>query len=243
MQYSVIRGLIRKELWEIRRDILACLPIVALCCMLPAMYGFAIGARLDLAARHPDVPIMHVAFFFRASFVVAMLGVLGISYSGAYAVVGERERGTLETLLASPATDAEIFLGKVTASVMIGVACMSLSAIVMTGVLLLVAHGASLSSLGIGENWPLFIICLPLYLSAASVVCCISRYARSSRLAAGLSGTFVILALTPFIYFMNRIVTSSIETKLLIVGLSFAVAGGCLALGSRLFRAMRCSYS
>jgi ABC-2 type transport system permease protein len=109
-----VRAIFRKEVREYRRSgpIVATMIIFPLIFLIqPLVQVFALPASASGALRHED-PLLY------------LLGIPAIvpAALAAYAVVGERQQGTLEPLLATPIRREEFLLGKALAALLPSVA-------------------------------------------------------------------------------------------------------------------------
>jgi ABC-2 type transport system permease protein len=98
-----------------RRMILLRLLIPAV--LLPIFYGFFAGAMIRDAARNAQGAGALIAQVPLFAAIVVLLGSLIAVMVTADAIAGEKERRTIETLLATPISDQEIFAGKLLAGV------------------------------------------------------------------------------------------------------------------------------
>ncbi len=98
-----------------RRLILLRLIIPAV--LLPIFYGFLVGGLIRDAARHAQNAEALTAQVPLFAAIVVLLGSLIAVMITADAIAGEKERRTIETLLATPISDQEIFAGKLLAGV------------------------------------------------------------------------------------------------------------------------------
>jgi len=83
--------------------------------VLPVMYGGIFGYAVRRVAANPKAAAMlsgQMSFY--AAFV-ALLGIMLGTAIAADAIAGEKERRTIEPLMATPVSDLEIFTGKVVA--------------------------------------------------------------------------------------------------------------------------------
>jgi len=114
--------LARKDIKEAfgRRLILVRLLIPAV--LLPVFYGVVTGLMVREAAHNPKVlaPLLGQVPLFAS--IVVLLGSLVAVMITADAIAGEKERRTIETLLATPASDMEIFAGKLLAGLVPAIA-------------------------------------------------------------------------------------------------------------------------
>lgn len=109
-----VRAIFRKELLEYRRNgsivsAMAILPLIFL--IQPLIQVFALSASASGALRHEDA-------------LLYMLGIPALvpALVAAYAVVGERQQGTLEPVLTTPVRREEFLLGKALAALIPSVA-------------------------------------------------------------------------------------------------------------------------
>lgn len=109
--------LARKDVREAfgRRMILLRLLIPAV--LLPILYGFIVGDMVRQAAHNAQQAGALMAQVPLFASIVVLLGSLIAVMITADAIAGEKERRTIETLLATPITDQEIFAGKLLAGV------------------------------------------------------------------------------------------------------------------------------
>jgi uncharacterized membrane protein SpoIIM required for sporulation len=105
----------RREVRDQLRDWRILAPIVALTLFFPALMNFTAQQAMGFVARY-DAPIIAERL---VPFLLMVVGFFPISISLVIALesfAGERERLSLEPLLATPLSDAQLYLGKVAAS-------------------------------------------------------------------------------------------------------------------------------
>jgi ABC-2 type transport system permease protein len=105
-----IRGIARKELRELRRipSIVVSMAVVPLLfCVQPFVAVFALSSSSAGDLRHEDVLLYLLG-------IPALVPVLVASY----AVVGERQQGTLEPMLSTPVRRSELLLAKALAALL-----------------------------------------------------------------------------------------------------------------------------
>jgi ABC-type transport system involved in multi-copper enzyme maturation permease subunit len=105
-----VRAIFRKELREYRRNgsIVVGMAIVPLLfCIQPLVDVFALDSSASIPLRHGHL-------------LLYMLGIPAIvpTFVAAYAVVGERQQGTLEPVLTTPIRREELLLGKALAALL-----------------------------------------------------------------------------------------------------------------------------
>jgi ABC-2 type transport system permease protein len=147
MNWSLIWAIARKDLKEVAQNKAAVVPAVVVpavfiivfplaIILIPQFFGQAAGAslqQLELTSFVQRMPtammqalaglsplqswvVLAIGFFFAPMFLILPLMMSSIVASDSF--VGEKERKTLEGLLYSPTSDAELVLGKIVASVL-----------------------------------------------------------------------------------------------------------------------------
>jgi len=105
----------RREIRDQLRDWRILVPIILLTLFFPALMNFTARQAMDFVASY-DAPIIAERL---VPFLLMVVGFFPISISLVIALesfAGERERLSLEPLLATPLSDAQLYLGKVAAS-------------------------------------------------------------------------------------------------------------------------------
>ena len=108
--------LVEREIRDTLRDWRIVVPIVILTLFFPALMSFVADMALNWVARY-GAPIIGERLL---PFLLMVVGFFPISFSLVIALetfVGEKERKSLEPLLATPLTDAQLYLGKTLAAV------------------------------------------------------------------------------------------------------------------------------
>jgi ABC-2 type transport system permease protein len=103
-------AVIRKELTEFRRNRL----IIGTAAMLPVIFLIAPTASI-LTVKAPALTTGLARGIDRSLFLPLIVPALVPAIMSAYAVVGEREQGTLEPVLTTPVSRAELLIGKAAA--------------------------------------------------------------------------------------------------------------------------------
>jgi len=143
---------------------------------------------------------------FLLSFILPYVVVMGAAFGGATTAfdlgAGEKERGTMETLLASPAPREAVALGK-----LLCVAAVSfLSALCsIAGIVIALGSGLALFEASLGDSVGLSyrslaalpVVVLPLSLLMSSVLLAISSFARNQKEAQTYLFPFMIAVLLP----------------------------------------------
>jgi ABC-type transport system involved in multi-copper enzyme maturation permease subunit len=106
-----VRAVLRKELREYRRNkfvvgTMVVLPVIFL--VIPIGNVLAVGPSMSVEAMRATVGGVTLTFFLVPLILPATLS--------AYAIIGERDQGTLEPVLTTPVTREELLLGKALAA-------------------------------------------------------------------------------------------------------------------------------
>jgi ABC-type transport system involved in multi-copper enzyme maturation permease subunit len=107
--------LVQREVRDTLRDWRMVVPIVILTLLFPALMSFVADLALDWVGRY-GAPIVGDRLL---PFLLMVVGFFPISFSMVIALetfVGEKERKSLEPLLATPLSDAQLYLGKTLAA-------------------------------------------------------------------------------------------------------------------------------
>ena len=107
--------LVRREIRDTLRDWRIVVPIIILTVFFPVLMSVVANLALRWVARYGD-PIIGTRL---VPFLLMVVGFFPISFSLVIALetfVGEKERSSLEPLLATPLTDAQLYIGKTLAA-------------------------------------------------------------------------------------------------------------------------------
>lgn len=108
--------IVRREIRDTLRDWRMVAPILVLTLFFPALMSFVANAALNWVQKYGGAPIIGERLI---PFLLMVVGFFPISFSLIIALetfVGEKERHSLEPLLATPLTDAQLYLGKTLAA-------------------------------------------------------------------------------------------------------------------------------
>jgi ABC-type Na+ efflux pump permease subunit len=164
VNWRSVRAIARKDLYEVRRNRMVWMPMVVLpvlfCLIMPLVLLLvtqAAGQESPDAMLDPDLAqllenlpppvkaeleglsgnqqmiVIMLGFLFAPLFLI--LPVMTASTIGTNSFVGEKERKTIESLLYTPATDRELFVGKMLAAILPALVITWLSFVVYTLVL------------------------------------------------------------------------------------------------------------
>jgi len=114
--FSEASVLLRRELVDTLRDWRIVLPILSLTLFFPFLMNLTAGLASDWVARYGGAPIIGERII---PFLLMVVGFFPLSFSLVIALevfVGEKERKSLEPLLASPLSDGQLYFGKTLAS-------------------------------------------------------------------------------------------------------------------------------
>ena len=213
-----VGAVIRKELAELRRNRLivvtaAVLPVVFL--ILPTV------SILDIKAQALSTTLEKRVDY--ALFLPLMVSVLVPAIMSAYAVVGEREQGTLEPVLTTPVGRAELLIGKAAAIFMPAAALGYLIFGVFVAITQLAAASPVAAAVRHAPQLPAALVFIPLLAAwAIWVGLAISARVSDTRVAQQLSvlGSLPPVALAALMQF--QVISPTF-------GLAAALAGGLLA--------------
>ena len=108
-----VRVVVRKEFREYRRK----RSILGTTILLPLVFlGVPIGELLSLSSSTPPAAVRALAH--SAALMMLLVPIIVPATISAYAVVGEREQGTLEPVLTTPVTERELIIGKAVAAIL-----------------------------------------------------------------------------------------------------------------------------
>ncbi len=116
--WALVWTLVRREIRDSLRDWRIVIPIGLLTLLFPFVMNFMADVVFDFLERY-DATIIGERF---VPFGLLAVGFFPMSFSLVIALesfVGERERNSLEALLATPAGDVELYLGKLLASLLL----------------------------------------------------------------------------------------------------------------------------
>jgi uncharacterized membrane protein SpoIIM required for sporulation/ABC-type transport system involved in multi-copper enzyme maturation permease subunit len=111
----MVLTLVRREVWDAMRDWRIVVPVVILTLLFPVLMSFVANMALNWVAKY-GAPVVGERLL---PFMLMIVGFFPISFSLVIALetfVGEKERKSLEPLLATPLTDAQLYVGKTLAA-------------------------------------------------------------------------------------------------------------------------------
>ncbi|MBK6561601.1 ABC transporter permease subunit [Candidatus Amarobacter glycogenicus] len=208
-----VRALVRKELREYRHHRM----IVLTATILPIV--FLILPMANLALFDPDRSVGGTNLAVgQAMFCFFLSPVIIPATMAAFAVIGERDQGTLEPLLTLPLTDRQFLAGKVIA---ILIPTISASFTIYTAYMLFVllaVHGPVREPV-LDWTWPMGFVLLAPALAAFSTLVgmAFSARAKDIRVAEHLSGLVLLPAMLPVMLVVTRTIPATPVTWLVFV--------------------------
>jgi ABC-type Na+ efflux pump permease subunit len=228
---SRIGAVIRKELAEFRRNRF----IVATAAILPVL--FLVSPTASVLSVKAQVLSTGLDKRLEASlFIPLLIPVLVPALLSSYAVVGERDQGTLEPLLTTPVGRAELLIGKAAAIFMPAAALAYLMFGVFVAITQLAASPAVAAAVRHAPQLPAALVFIPLLAAwAIWVGLAISARATDTRVAQQLStlGSLPPVALAALMSFQVINPTFALVTAL--VGALLAIDCAACLVVARLF--------
>jgi ABC-type Na+ efflux pump permease subunit len=266
MNWRSIWAIARKDLKEVRQNKAAWIPAIVLPLMfaviMPILFSTVprfipaddVQRQLgDVEAMLKNLPPVVRAIFdglkleqmfvlYMTAFMLAplflIMPLMFSSVVGADSFVGERERKTMEALLYSPATDMELFLGKVLAAV---IPAISLSWLTYLVYIIVV----NVASYGLFERiwfplptwWPLMFWLTPAFaLLGISATVLVSSRVKTFMEAYQLSGALVVIVLGLVIGQISGVLFLGVGTVMIVGTLIWIVDGVLIYLSVRNFK-------
>lgn len=266
MNWRSIWAIVRKDLKEVRQNKAAWVPAMAVplifAILMPVLFIVLpqiipiedvqreLGEVADLLKKLP--PTMGALFdglgveqmfvLYMTGFLLAplflIMPLMFSSVVGADSFVGERERKTLEALLYTPATDMELFLGKVLAAVIPAISLSWLTYLVY----IIVVNVASFGLFGriwfpLPTWWPMMFWLTPAFaLLGISATVLISSRVKTFMEAYQLSASLVVLVLAMVIGQVTGVLFLGVGTVLLTGSLIWIVDAILIYVGVRNFK-------
>jgi ABC-2 type transport system permease protein len=266
MNWRSIWAIARKDLKEVRQNKIAWGPAIAIplifAILMPILFSVLpqvmpvddiqreLGDMDTLLENLP--PSIQVVFeglkleqmfvLYMTAFMLAplflIMPLMFSSVVGADSFVGERERKTMEALLYSPATDMELFLGKVLAAVIPAISLSWLTYLVY----IIVVNAASFNLFGriwfpLPTWWPLMFWLTPAFaLLGISVTVMISARVKTFMEAYQLTGSLVVLVLALVVGQATGVLFLGVGTVMIVGTLIWIVDGVLIYLSVRNFK-------
>lgn len=266
MNWRSIWAIVRKDLKEVRQNKAAWVPAIAVplifAILMPVLFIVLpqiipiedvqreLGDVADLLKKLPPTMgalfdglgveqmfVLYITGFLLAPLFLIM-PLMFSSVVGADSFVGERERKTLEALLYTPATDMELFLGKVLAAVIPAISLSWLTYLVY----IIVVNVASFGLFGriwfpLPTWWPMMFWLTPAFaLLGISATVLISSRVKTFMEAYQLSASLVVLVLAMVIGQVTGVLFLGVGTVLLTGSLIWIVDAILIYVGVRNFK-------
>ncbi|MEN3010423.1 MAG: ABC transporter permease [Candidatus Bipolaricaulaceae bacterium] len=226
-----LRALILKEWAELFRIKMVLYGCLFLPLFMAGMAGFLVWQGRNLPPE-AQAPLFNAALLYFLILPVMIPVTLAV-----YSVVGEKEQGTLEPLLATPLSDLELFLGKSLVAVIPALLLTwAVFGLFLLAASLLLPGGIPEGVLGLPWLLSLFGLSPLLALFAALVAMLISSRASDSRAAYQFAGLAVVPALIPLLIYSVRLTAVDLRFVALEGGTLLALNAALLYLGIRAFR-------
>lgn len=246
MNWRSIWAIARKDLKEVKQNKAAWGPALALplifAVIMPTLFSLVprfipadevqrqLGdVEMLMKNLPPSIRVIFVGMKLEQMFVVYMAAfllaplflVMPLMFStvvGADSFVGERERKTMEALLYSPATDVELFLGKVLASVIPAIALSWMTYLVYIVVVNIASYGLFQRIwFPLPTWWPLMFWLTPAFaVLGISATVLISSRVKTFMEAYQLSGSLVVLVLALVVGQLSGVLFLGVATVMLI---------------------------
>ncbi|MBX3064513.1 MAG: ABC transporter permease subunit [Anaerolineae bacterium] len=247
MNWRNVAAIARKDLGEVRQNRMVWLPMILLplilCTILPIVLivlpqiaGSGIAESMndpDLARMLENLPaamkaqiegmnanqqMIYIVLGFMFAPLFLILPIMTASVVGTNSFVGEKERKTIEALLYTPATDHELFFGKMLAAISLSLAITLLSFVLYA--LVLNGLGASIMG-GIWFPTPVWWVLIIWLAPAVSVLgmlgaVVVSARARTFMEAYQMTGLLVLPVLLLLIGQVAGVISLSIEVTLFV---------------------------
>jgi ABC-2 type transport system permease protein len=167
---------------------------------------FMVGAALVMVyqGKGIDVPGAQVALFNTALMYFLLLPAIVPLAIAAYSIVGEKDQGSLEPLLATPVSDLELFLGKALASVLPALLMTWVSFGLFLGIAIPLVGGVPPHVLTAPWITAIFGLSPLLALFSVGVTLLVSSRATDARAAYQVSSFAILPAIVPLIIYSSR---------------------------------------
>ncbi len=225
-----LRTLLIKEWEEARRIKMVLFGVAFLPLFMLGMAVFMVWQARELPAEGQAVMLNTTLLYFMILPIMIPLSI------AVYSIVGEKEQGTLEPLLATPITEAELFIGK-------GLAAMipALAITWLTFGIFLAVTWATLGAVPSGvlsAAWLASILLLSPLLAAFAVLVTMLVSSKTSdpRAAYQFSSLALIPALVPLIVYSTQLTAVSLFLVAVQASVVLVLNGAILYLAVRLFR-------
>lgn len=238
MDMDIVKAMVSKDISEVRRNKMILYPLI----VMPVIFAIVVPAASimslqdsSLSAKEHTVLLSIITGGLIPLFILIPAAISNII--SAYSFVGEKTEKTLEPLLATPATDSELLMGKMLSALLPALAA-TIIAFIM---LILVVDFISYPILGYlllpNVTWILAIFLLSPLIGLLSIIVSIIFSARMSdpRAVQQMSVLVMLPFIALFIGSVNQLITVSDVLMLALIG-AVAIADWFLfSLAKKLF--------
>ncbi len=216
------------ELFRIKMVLYGCLFMPL---FMASFAGFMVWQGRTLPAE-AQAPLFNAALLYFLILPVMIPVTLGV-----YSVVGEKEQGTLEPLLATPLSDLELFLGKSLVAVVPALLLTwAVFGLFLLATSFMMPGGIPPGVLNLPWLLSIFVLSPFMALFAALVAMLISSRASDSRAAYQFAGLAVVPSLIPLIVYSARLTAVDLKFVAIEGGSLVALNAALLYLGIKAFR-------
>jgi len=226
-----VRALIRKELREYRQHRMIMMTAI----ILPLAFLFLPVANLILFREGSALGGVNLAVG-QAMFCFFLTPVIIPATMAAYAVIGERDQGTLEPLLTLPLTDGQFLAGKM-ASIVLPTVAVTFVIFSLYYLVALVGVDGPVRSAALHWTWPFGLVLLtpPLAVFSTLTGMAFSARARDIRVAEHLSGLILLPMMLPILLVVTRTIPANVITWLVFAVVLVLLDLGLARLAGRAF--------
>ncbi|WP_322489533.1 ABC transporter permease subunit [Chloroflexus sp.] len=252
LNWERISVIIAKEWLELRRSRGLWLSILVPPILLPLVslaFIFVMGpvpdtAEIPAAVVDPTLTnlrleaLAQVIFGRQFSTLFLLLPMVIPNVLASYSIVGEKNRRTLEPLLATPISVAELLLGKVLATILPGISLTWLCALIFAAGLVFVAFDPIVPRLVLHSGWLILLVLSSPLLALISVALTVMVSARVNdpRSAQQIAGVLIVPVMLLFFGQMLGLFVLDPAVALLFSLVLALIAGGLLWLATQAFQ-------
>ncbi|RRR76704.1 MAG: hypothetical protein EI684_02470 [Candidatus Viridilinea halotolerans] len=231
LNFSHILTISRREVRETLSDWRVVAPMFILTLLFPQLLAFAAGRAVDFL----DTEGLAVRL---VSFAVLLVGFIPASFSLITALesfVGERERNTLESLLALPLADNEIYLGKLISSLFTPLVASIIAMLIFVALLLGFLPELYFEAINVARFSLLLLLVTTMALVMVTGAVVISVHISSIR-AANLMSSFILVPMAGVLQMAALLIINDHWAHLWMVAAALVVLGIILVrIGMRTF--------
>lgn len=213
-----IMAVSRREVRETLSDWRVIAPMFLLTLLLPQLLAFAAGRTVDfIAAEGLAVRLI--------SFTILLVGFIPASFALITALesfVGERERNTLEALLAMPLADSEIYLGKLISSLFTPLLASLIAMLIFVGLLLGFMPELYFEVINLSRFSLLLLLVIAMAFVMVTGAVVISAHITSIR-AANLMSSFILVPMAGVMQLAAILIINDLWSELWLVAAALGI--------------------